>query len=288
MYEAHFGLKELPYSIGPDPRFLFLAPQHHEVLSKCRYMITHRVGPMYVTGPIGTGKTTIARRIYQELADEPAAQVAMLIAPNLKSANAFLRTIMDELEVPTGRSYDRSLANISEYLLAQGQAGKNVVLLVDEAQNLRRDMLKLIHYLLNYETNTKKLLQIVLFGQLELAGHIEAFAELKSRMFPSALAALSRQQTEEMVGWRFQVAGGKKHPFTAEAFDEIYRHSLGLPREICKLCHLALLKAFSEQAQVVTPGMVLAAAEELRLEATEEEKDEGADDRGPLEVAVGR
>src|SRR5581483_4314057 len=101
MYEAFFGLKEKPFRISPDPRFLFLAPQHQEVLAKCQYMITNKVGPVYVFGPIGSGKTSIARRLYQQLSDDSSYRVALLFSPNLKSANAFLRTIMDEFDVKT-------------------------------------------------------------------------------------------------------------------------------------------------------------------------------------------
>src|SRR3972149_3100438 len=104
MYESYFGLKEKPFRISPDPRFLYLAPQHQEVLSKCQYMISNKVGPVYVFGPIGSGKTSIARRIYQDLQDDPSYQVAMLLSPNLKSPNAFLRTIMNEFSVKTERA----------------------------------------------------------------------------------------------------------------------------------------------------------------------------------------
>src|ERR1700694_1150346 len=144
MYEAFFGLKEKPFRISPDPRFLYFAPQHREVLSKCQYMISNKVGPVYVFGPIGSGKTSIARRIYQELADDPAFRVAMLVSPNLKSPNAFLRTLMDEFDVKTERAYDRSLANFSTFLIQEFEAGRTPVLLIDEAQHLRRSILEVI------------------------------------------------------------------------------------------------------------------------------------------------
>src|SRR5262245_10363863 len=108
MYESFFGLKERPFRISPDPRFLFLAPQHQEVLAKCQYMISNKVGPVYVFGPIGSGKTSIARRIYQQLADDPQYRAVLLFSPDLKSPNAFLRTFMDEFGVKTERSFDRS------------------------------------------------------------------------------------------------------------------------------------------------------------------------------------
>jgi len=269
MYQALFHLNERPFSISPDPRFLYLAPQHKETLSKCIYMITNKVGPVFVTGPIGSGKTTVGRRLYQQFQDDPTFITAMVIAPNLKTSNAFLRTIMQEFEVKTARSYDQSLRNFSAFLKAQAKAGVVPILIVDEAQNLPHDILKLIHFLLNYETNSQKLLQVVLFGQTELAIKIERFAELKSRMFPSALASLTKDDMAAMIQFRWQVAGGKRHPFSPRAVEEIFKYSLGLPREVCKLCDLALLKAFSENATLVNAEAVRSAAGELRLAPTE-------------------
>ena len=269
-YEAYFGLKEKPFRVSPDPRFLFLAPQHKEVLSKCQYMVTNKVGPVYVYGPIGSGKTSIARRIYQELNDDPAYRVVLMSTPDLKSANAFLRTIMDEFGVKTERAYDRSLANFSKFLVNEFEAGKTPVLLVDEAQHLRKPILELIKFLLNYETNTQKLLQILLFGQNELATKIAEFPELKSRMFPTALAALNVEDTAEMIAWRFRLAGGEKLPFTPRAVQEVFRYSLGVPREVCRICDMALLGAFTRQLQEIQPSLVKEVASDLNLVPSEE------------------
>ncbi len=265
MYEPFFGLKERPFRISPDPRFLFLAPQHQEVLAKCQYMISSKVGPVYVFGPIGSGKTSIARRIYQEIADSEGYRVAMLSTPDLRSPNAFLRTIMNEFGVKTERAYDRSLANFSRFLIEEFEAGRTPVLLIDEAQHLRRSILELLKFLLNYETNTQKLVQIVLFGQSELATHIADYPELKSRMFPTALAALNADDTAAMVSWRFRTAGGEKLPFTPTALAAIFRYSLGLPREVCRLCDLALLAAFARKTATIDEKLIDQVAQDLAL-----------------------
>jgi len=272
MYEAFLGLKEKPFRISPDPRFLYLAPQHQEVLSKCQYMISNKVGPIYVFGPIGSGKTSIARRIYQELSDDPAYRVALLFSPDLRSPNAFLRTIMDEFGVKTARAYDRSLKNFSGFLVEEFKAGRTPVLLIDEAQHLRRNILELIKFLLNYETNTQKLVQILLFGQNELATNIEAYEELKSRMFPTALAALNAQDTSDMIAWRFRTAGGKKLPFQPAAVTEVFRYSVGLPREVCRICDMALLAAYNRKTTSVTESIISRVATELGLARTEHEE----------------
>lgn len=270
MYEAFYGLKEKPFRISPDPRFLFLAPQHQEVLSKCQYMIQGRVGPVYVFGPIGSGKTTIARRLHQQLSDNPEYFVASVIAPDLRTPNAFLRTIVQEFNVKTERSYSDTLRNFAGYLREQHKAGVIPVLLVDEAQLLRQPLLRLILFLLNYETNTEKLLQIVLFGQNELASRIDAIPELKSRMFPSALAALNPDETNEMIDFRMTVAGTKDNPFTKAATAEVYRASLGLPRQVCKLCDMALLAGYNSQSREIDDKVIEGVARGLRIASEED------------------
>ncbi len=269
MYESFYGLKEKPFRISPDPRFLFLAPQHQEVLSKCQYMIDGRIGPVYVFGPIGSGKTTIARRLHQQLTEDPRYQVASLIAPDLKTPNALLRTIAKEFGVKTERSFDETLRNFAAFLRDQHASEVVPVLLIDEAQMLRRPLLKLVHFLLNYETNTEKLLQVVLFGQNELASRIDAIPELKSRMFPSALAALDAHDTEDMIAFRMTVAGASTNPFTSQATLAIFRTSLGLPRAICQICDMALLSAFSANTRVIDARAIIAAASGLRIDAKE-------------------
>ncbi len=269
MYEAFYGLKEKPFRISPDPRFLFLAPQHQEVLSKCQYMIEGRIGPVYVFGPIGSGKTTIARRLHQQLSEDSRYAVAILIAPDLKTPNTFLRTIAKEFGVKTERSFDETLRNFASFLREQHAANVVPVLLIDEAQTLRRPLLKLIHFLLNYETATEKLLQVVLLGQNELASKIDAVPELKSRMFPSALAALDAHDTEDMIAFRMTVAGANENPFTRQAALAIFRASLGLPRTICQICDMALLAGLSANNRVIDEPAISLAASGLRIDAKE-------------------
>jgi general secretion pathway protein A len=278
MYEAYFNLKERPFSISPDPRFFYLTAQHKEALTNCQYMITNRVGPVYVHGDVGTGKTTIARRLYQQLLDDPKYIVAMIISPNLKSSNALLRLIMKEFNVKTDKKYENSLTLFGEFLQDSAVQGKVPVLFIDEAQLLKPDMLELVRFLLNFETNTQKLLQIVLFGQNELAANLESKKELKSRMYRSALASLNRSDMESMIQFRFQVAGGEKHPFTPDGLDELYKFTLGLPREICKVTDMALLRAMVNQTHAVNADIVRQTAEQL---AVNEQEDTAVTDKPP-------
>ena len=270
MYEAYFSLKERPFSISPDPRFFYLTAQHKEALTNCQYMITNRVGPVYVHGDVGTGKTTIARRLFQQLLDDPTYILAMIISPNLKSSNALLRLIMKEFNVQTDKKYENSLTLFGEFLQDSAVKGQVPVLFIDEAQLLKPDMLELVRFLLNFETNTQKLLQIVLFGQNELATNLESKKELKSRMYRSALASLNRSDMENMIQFRFQVAGGDKHPFTQDGLDELYKFTLGLPREICKVTDMALLRAMVNQTHEVNAELVRQTAEQLAVNEQEE------------------
>jgi general secretion pathway protein A len=266
MYVEYYALKEFPFLSSPDARYLYLSDQVNETLQKCLYMVSQRIGPLYVYGPIGTGKTTLAKRLLDQLGQQANQfTVAFYVVPPQYRLNAFLRKVMDEFGVKTARSYDGSLSAFTNWLLDQHRAGVKPVLVLDEAQNLTPGHLKLLHFLLNYETSREKLLQLVLFGQNELAQKIERFPELKSRMYPSALAALNREDTKELIAFRWFVAGGKELPFGTDAIDEVFRATLGLPREIVKACDLALLRAYSLGRRQVLPEDVQVAAEELRL-----------------------
>src|SRR6059058_438491 len=203
----YFGLNEHTFISTPDPRFLYFSSQVKEALAKCEFMARDRVGPIYMYGPIGSGKTSLVRRLKEKLSLDDTYNVKLLITPNLKSSNAFLRLILETFDVKTERSYTASLNNFEQYLVQQFKTGIVPVLLIDEAQYMSRDMLKLIHYLLNYETSKTKLLQIVLVGQEELGTKIMLYKELASRMFPIAMSAMSIDDLKEMISFRLKLAG---------------------------------------------------------------------------------
>src|SRR6266704_3752549 len=232
----YFDLKEHPFMSSPDPRFLYFSSQVKEALAKCEFMAKDRVGPIYMYGPIGSGKTSLVRRLKEKLSLDDKYNVKLLITPNLKSSNAFLRLILETFDVKTERSYTASLNNFEQYLVQQYKEGKVPVLLIDEAQYMSRDMLKLIHYLLNYETSKTKLLQIVLVGQEELGTKIMQYKELASRMFSIAMSAMSIEDLEEMISFRLKLAGHSGDLFeeSEEAYKTLYSYSKGLPRDAIK------------------------------------------------------
>ena len=260
-----FGLNEAPFRISPDPRFLFLSDQVREAMAKCEYMTRNRVGPLYIYGPIGSGKTSLLRRLHETLSAEAEYRVSMLISANIKTSNAFLRIIMEQFAVKTERAYDRSLHNFEVFLLEQFKEGVVPVLLIDEAQNMTRDTLRLIHYLLNFETTKSKLLQIVLVGQEELAAKIMRYRELASRMFPIAMNAMSPDELRRMIEFRWMVAGGGTLPFSPEAFSAIFERSKGLPRDAVKLCDEALRYLLASQHAVISSADVETIAASLNL-----------------------
>jgi general secretion pathway protein A len=232
-------------------------------------MARDRIGPIYMYGPIGSGKTSLVRRLQEKLSQNERYNVKLLISPNLKSSNAFLRLILETFDVKTERSYTASLANFEKFLIQQFQDGKIPVLLIDEAQNLNRDTLKLIHYLLNFETNKTKLLQIVLVGQIELGTRIIQFRELASRMFPIAINAMSLEDLKEMITFRLQVAGHKETLFadTDEAYKMLYTYTKGLPRDAIKVCFELLIELAATGKKQATANQVeeIAKGQNLRM-----------------------
>src|SRR5207248_521982 len=223
----YFALNEHPFMTSPDPRFLYFSSQVKEALAKCEFMARDRIGPIYMYGPIGSGKTSLVRRLREKLSLDERYHVKLLISPNLKSSNAFLRLILETFDVKTERSYTASLNNFEKFLVQQYQEGKVPVLLIDEAQNMTRDTLKLIHYLLNFETNTTKLLQIVLVGQEELGTKIIHYRELASRMFPIAMSAMSIEDLKDMITFRLTIAGSTGSLFEDddEAYTMLYKYT---------------------------------------------------------------
>lgn len=277
MYLEFFKLNENPFSyIKPNPRFFYYATQYSKVKRQTDYVVSERSGHLYIYGPIGSGKTTLLKTVSQTLAEDETNIVNFLNAPNLKTSNALLRRICEGFDVKTERSYEGTLKNLTNWMLEQHEKGRFPVLVIDEGQNIVRDGLKLLHYLMTYVTSEDLLMMIILCGQEELASRIDQYPEIKSRMYPSALSSLLREEVEELIRYRWKVASrnsGNPLPFQKEALDTIFSYSKGLPREVCKVCDLALLSALTEEKKQVGGEIVHAVAQDLDME-------EGGDDVG--------
>ena len=270
MYEAHFGLKEQPFSLSPDPRFVFLTRQHQEALAKCQYAITQKMGISTIYGDIGAGKTSLARRLWEQYAADSQFNFALLVHPNFPSAFQLIKEIRREFgRVQPRRSLSDELADLQDFLIEEHKQGRTNILVVDEAHKMKPPLFELLRQLLNFETSRAKLLQIVLFGQNELVAKIDRMPELKDRVtIFGALTSLTREDVDSLIDFRWRVAGGQQHPFAPEALAQIFHYAHGLPRKICNLCNNALIRAFSAEQQRVDRSIVDYVAEEIRLAHT--------------------
>jgi general secretion pathway protein A len=266
MYTSFFGLNEKPFSITPDPRYLFMSERHTEALAHLIYGVKESGGFIQLTGEVGTGKTTLVRSLLQQLPD--SADVALVLNPQL-SRTEFLSAICEELGVALPASADsiKSLTNVlNAYLLRNHSQGRRTILIVDEAQNLRVDVLEQVRLLTNLETTKQKLLQIILIGQEELRELLSRndMRQLAQRITGRYhLEPLTRSEAIAYIDHRVKVAGGTTPLFTYAAKRELYRLSSGVPRSINVIADRALLGAFTQEARQVTPTLVRNAASEV-------------------------
>src|SRR3974390_771467 len=240
MYLSFFGLNEKPFAITPDPRYLYQSQRHVEALAHLMYGINEAGGFVQLTGEVGTGKTTVTRSL---LAQTPKnAEIALILNPRM-TAPEFLLTICEELGIGVPDSAQGSLKDLvdilSNYLLRAHGAGKRIVLVVDEAQNLAPDVLEQVRLLTNLETNTQKLLQIILIGQPELRELLDRneLRQLAQRITGRYhLNPLSGEETAAYVRHRLGVAGANDEIFTPHALNTVFSLSQGVPRVINVIC----------------------------------------------------
>jgi general secretion pathway protein A len=265
MYCPFFGLQEKPFSITPDPRFLFLSPSHEEALGHLLYGIEERNGFITVTGEVGTGKTLLCRALLERLG--PHVRTALIFNSFLSEVE-LLRSINEDFGLPQGASTRKALIDyLNQYLIGEFSAGRNAVLIIDEAQNLAASVLEQIRMLSNLETERGKLLQIVLIGQPELRQQLARpeLRQLNQRIaLRYHLQPFNRQETEDYIGHRLVVAGshgGVK--FSRRAVSVIYQLSHGIPRKINLLCDRAMLSAYVHGHTSIDHTHVRQAAREL-------------------------
>ena len=267
MYEKFFGLSRDPFSIAPDPRYLFMSERHREALAHLLYGLDAGGGFVLLSGEIGTGKTTVCRCFLEQI--PPNCNVAYIFNPRL-TVLELLHSVCEEFHVPLppGAQTAKALIDpLNTFLLNAHAAGRNNVLIIDEAQNLSSDILEQLRLLTNLETNERKLLQIILIGQPELRGmlarpELEQLAQRVIARFH--LDALSQAETADYVAHRLAVAGmNGPLPFDKKALAHIYQLSRGVPRRINLLCGRALLGAYAGGLRQVGKAPVDKAAAEV-------------------------
>jgi len=268
MYENFYGLREKPFNLTPDPRFLYLSKKHKEAFAHLLYGIRNRSGFVEITGEVGTGKTTICRTLLEQIG--PEVEIAFIFNPYL-SATELLRVVNDDFGMKSSAVTKKELIDeLNRHLLEQRKQGKNCVLLIDEAQNLSTPVLEQIRLLSNLETDTEKLLQIILVGQPELK---ENLATPELRQLDQRITAryhLKPLDNDEMVHYiahRLTKAGGRgKVRFTRGALKTIYKYSGGTPRLINSVCDRALLIGYTQEKKQINAAIIKRAAREIEGE----------------------
>lgn len=263
-----------PFTTSPNPAYLYLTDSLHETLDKTRYVIDERQGLTVIYGEVGHGKSTVIRYLYNEYADREDCAVALLPNPDYDTGLALLKAICGEFGIPRKRAKLDQQEQLQKFLLEQYEADKNVIVFVDEAQTLKGRVLELVRTLLNFETDSTKLVQIVLCGQLELHARLADPSKkaLRSRIFlQSTLDPLTLADTANMIEFRCERVKVRL-PFDAEAIEAIFRLSRGVPRDVLKLAGTAWKLAQNRGLGAVPLAAIEAAARTVPLlvgEATE-------------------
>ena len=267
MYAAYFGLKENPFTLSPEPRYLFLSEQHRDALNCLIYGIKEKKGFILISGGIGLGKTTICRSLLAALDD--SVETALIFNTAFSDLE-LLETVLGEYGIAvkskskTKKIYIDALNN---FLLQNFAAGKTAVLLIDEAQNLSHGVLEQIRMLSNLETEAEKLIQIILIGQPELIGSLmlPALRQLNERITVRYnLKPLSPTEVRKYIRHRLMVADGPGSlKFTSGAFNFIYKFSEGIPRRINALCDRALLIAYTKNTSTIDRKIIKLAVHDI-------------------------
>jgi len=265
MYLKHFNLTERPFSITPDPRFLYMSARHKEALAHLLYGLGEGGGFVQLTGEVGTGKTTICRCLLEQVPEN--VDLAMVLNPKV-TAIELIATICDELgiEYPPEHSIKTLTDALNEHLLKAYERGRRTVLIIDEAQNLSADVLEQVRLLTNLETSTQKLLQIVLIGQPELRSLLasEEMRQLSQRITARYhLEPIFRDEADAYIKHRLQICGSSRSIFSRRAIDRIQKLSGGIPRLINVLCDRAMLGAYVEGKTRVDTKVLKKAAREV-------------------------
>jgi len=265
MYTAFYGLREKPFMLSPNPRYLYLSESHREALAHLLYGIEQGEGFIAITGEVGTGKTTLCRTLLERLG--PATDVAFLFNPS-RSGMELLQTISQEFGLPVDGLTRRELHDqLNRFLLERKSDDRRVLLIVDEAQNLSHGTLEQIRLLSNLETSSEKLIQILLLGQPELDAKLDShrLRQLRQRISVRwMLKPLSAKDTRRYVMHRLQVAAGMSRDiFSQSALRLVHRYTHGTPRLINVLCDRALLLGYAESEATISARTVREAAREI-------------------------
>jgi len=269
MYQRFFGLRESPFNVNPDPRYLFMTRHIQEALAGLTYGIQNRKGFILLTGEVGTGKTTLLNRLLDWLHGQRVA-TAYIFNSQLE-VNHLFDYMMADFEIPCeSREKSQMLLRLNQWLLERYRAGETATLIVDEAQNLSPEVLEEIRLLTNLETSTEKLLQIVLAGQPELEEKLKLpqLRQLRQRItLRCRTAPLSLEETFGYIAERLRIAGANGEPiFSKEAIQTVHVYSRGIPRVVNLLCEHSMINAYVDSLRPVPAHLVEEVAREFQLD----------------------
>jgi len=264
MYLKHYNLTEKPFSVTADPNFLYLSKKHKEAISHMQYGIQERMGFLEITGEIGAGKTTVCKALLNRL--DHHTKTAFILNGNMSEIQ-LLQAITEDFGIQVKTKNKITMLNeLNKFLLEQLNCGNNVVLIIDEAQNLKPALLEQVRLLSNMETEKAKLLQIILVGQPELKEKL-ASRELKQLRQRIAIryhiCSLSKPEVEGYVSHRLNVAGGKDDIFHKDTLEEIFKFSGGIPRLINILCDKSLLAGYAADKKTIDSDIVKKCSKEI-------------------------
>jgi general secretion pathway protein A len=285
MYEQFYGLRERPFTIVPNPQYLYMSQKHKLALAHLRYGLSEGTGVVVLTGGIGTGKTTLIRHILSKI--KTAVDIALIFNTNV-TGEELLRLIIQEFEAGTpGMDKTANLSMLNDFLIDRFQCGRRAIVIVDEAQNLSREALEEIRLLSNLQGTTRPLLQIVLVGQPELRRKLAdpTLTQLAQRITSTYhLTALSQEEVKAYIYFRLAQAGGNPLLFSDEAMEAVYMASKGVPRLINILCDAALLHGFADELPAISREVVDNVVEEMALTLQSSDKSSLKEPSAGLEV----